>query len=230
MDIMGKLLASQNKLVVQLSRGQQVEGEIVSLTQKEIILDLGAKSEGILQRREVSGQDLKPGDKLKVFVVQTENEHGQVVLSLERQTAHLENRAHLRGGRYPDWSKFTQAQNSKAKLQGIVMEVNKGGLIIEVMGVRGFLPNSQVGFDLLSKSSGGMETLIGKTLQLTVIEIDQPNNKLIFSQRGVISEDIKQQLKSFKIDQKAKGKIVAILPFGLVVDIGGIEGLVFISS
>lgn len=129
-----------------------------------------------------------------------------------------------------DWSKFLQAQNQKSKLQGQVMEVNRGGLIVEVMGVRGFLPNSQVGFELLSKSGKGMENLIGQNLTVTVIEVDQDNNKLIFSERGQVSKDILGNLKKFKKDQKVQGKIAAILPFGLVIDISGAEGLVFISD
>lgn len=229
---MEELLASQPSKVSSIHRGQQMEGEVVAITDKEITLDLGAKSEGILQTRELSEaqlKDLKIGNKLKAFVSFVENEHGQVVLSTSPESQVRAGRESFRGQRN-DWSKFTQAQHSKAKLQGTVIEVNRGGLIVEVIGVRGFLPNSQVGFELLSKSAGGMETLIGQTLTLTVIEIDQSNNKLIFSQRGQVSDEIVQKLSVFKNQQKVKGKIVAILPFGLVVDVSGVEGLVFISD
>lgn len=229
---MEELLASQTLKISSLYRGQEVTGEVVAFTDKEITLDLGTKSEGVLQKREVK-QEVTIGDKLKAFVAMSENEHGQVVLSLSPQSR-LTTSSSRGGSHRSDWSRFSQAQSSKAKLKGTVMEVNKGGLIVEADGVRGFLPNSQVGFELLSKtngkSSGGMETLVGQTLSLTVIEIDQTNNKLIFSQRGVVSEDIKLQLKSFKVGQKNTGKIVAILPFGLVVDVSGVEGLVFISD
>lgn len=238
---MEKLLASQTKKLVTLSRGQQVEGEVVSITQKEITLDLGTKAEGVIAAREISQlklPDLKIGSKLKAYVYMQENEHGQIVLSLQKlvSATHLEgrgarwNRAHLRGGRFMDWSKFLQAQNQQSKLQGQVVEVNRGGLIVEVMGVRGFLPNSQVGFELLSKSGKGMENLIGQNLTVTVIEVDQDNNKLIFSERGQVSKDILENLKKFKNGQKVQGKIAAILPFGLVIDISGAEGLVFISD
>lgn len=226
---MEELLASQNKKIVNLFRGQQIEGEIVSLTNKEIILDLGTKSEGILQKREIlEGKELKVGDKINVFVSQTENEHGQVILSTSFQVK--STGGFMGKSRGTVWNKFIQAQNQKTKLQGKVLEVNKGGLIVEVEGSRGFLPNSQVGFELLSKASGGMEDLIGQNLNFTVIEVDQTNNKLIFSQRGQVSDDVKKKLSNFKKDQKVTGKIVAILPFGLVVDVTGVEGLVFISD
>lgn len=231
---MEELLASQTKKLITPFRGQQIEGEVLSILEKEVILDLGAKSEGVLQKRELSEEKLKnlqPGDKLSVFVVQTENDSGQIALSLQKALDLRGDRGRGRGNsRAVAWSKFSQAQSQKAKLQATVLEVNKGGLIVEVEGVRGFLPNSQVGFELLSKSGEGLEKLIGQTLALTVIEVDSNNNKLIFSQRGQVSEEVKNKLKEFKKDQKVTGKIAAILPFGLVVDILGVEGLVFISD
>lgn len=241
--IMEELLASQPQKLTTLHRGQEVEGEVVSISDKEIILDLGAKSEGVIQIREIPSDklgDLKVGSKLKAFVYMTENEYGQTLLSYEKQVPLMRTEGSFRGGRGDkrgfkggksiDWAKFFQAQSQKNKLQGSVAEVNKGGLIVEAMGVRGFLPNSQVGFELLSKSGQGMENLIGQDLTVTVIEIDQNNNRLIFSQRGQISDEIREKLKGFKPQQKVKGKIVAVLPFGLVVDVGGTEGLVFISD
>lgn len=250
MDIMGELLASQNKKFTAINRGQQVEGEVVSISNKEIILDLGAKSEGVLQKRELSEsqiKDLKLGDKLKSYVSQSENESGQIVLSSSYQIKSSSSFAGRGRGTRPyslkraiSGDKFIQAQNKKTKLQGKVLEVNKGGLIVEVEGARGFLPNSQVGFELMNKAGGGMESLIGQNLTLVVIEVDWVNNKLIFTQRGQVSQDVKSKLREFKKDQKAEGKIVAVLPFGLVVsvidrsvsggDVAGVEGLVFISD
>ena len=238
-------MASQSKKIVNLYRNKEVEGEVVFISDKEIILDLGTKSEGVISRRDFSEtqlKDLKVGSKLKAYVYMSENEHGQAVLSLQRQTmTHLEGaKAHLRGGRarggkgrggrFADWSKFVSAQNQKSKLQGTVIEVNKGGLMVEVSGTRGFLPNSQVGFELLSKAGEGMDRLIGQDLTVTVIEVDQDNNKLIFSERGQVSDEVQKKLQGFKSGQKAKGKVVAILPFGLVVNVDGSEGLVFISD
>lgn len=223
---MEKLLASQTKKLVNLFRGQQVEGTVISLTEKEATLDLGSKSEGVLQRREAS--DLKIGDKVKVYVAQAENESGQAALSTAPQMRIVPSG---RGGsRGAAWAKFSQAQSSKSKIQGKVLEVNKGGLIIEVDGTRGFLPNSQVGFELMSKAGLGMDSLIGQNLSLTVIEVNQNDNKLIFTQRGQVSAEVKEKLKTLKSGEKVKGKVVAVLPFGLVVDVNGVEGLVFISD
>ena len=223
---MEKLLASQTKKIVNLFRGQQIEGTVISLTEREATLDLGSKSEGVLQRREAN--DLKIGDKIKVYVAQAENESGQVALSTAPQMRIVPSG---RGGsRGAAWARFQQAQSSKSKIQGKVLEVNKGGLIIEVDGTRGFLPNSQVGFELMSKAGAGMDSLIGQNLSLTVIEVNQNDNKLIFTQRGQVSQEVKDKLKTLKSGEKVKGKVIAVLPFGLVVDVNGIEGLVFISD
>lgn len=230
MITMEELLASQSKKLITFHRGQEVEGEVVAITEKELTLDIGGKSEGIIAAREIPSSQLtalKVGSKLKAYIYLQENEHGQIVLSLSPQT-----RASTTSfkGRGINWFRFLQAQNQKNKLQGKVIEVNKGGLIVEVGGARGFLPNSQVGFELMSKAGQGMENLIGQDLTVIVIEIDEDNNKLIFSQRGQVSEETLKKLREFKANQKVKGKIVAILPFGLVVDVSGVEGLVFISD
>lgn len=230
---MEELLASESQKLTNLFRGQQIEGEVVAISPKEITLDLGAKSEGILPAREVPREklsSLKVGDKITVFVSWPENENGQTVLSYEKQILVREGKGGRRGGRSMEWSKFIQAQKQNSKMQGKVIELNKGGLIIEVNGTRGFLPNSQVGFELLSKSGVSQENLIGQDLTVTVIEVNQDNNKLIFSERGQVSEEALKKLKSFKFKQKVKGKVVAVLPFGLVVDVSGVEGLVFISD
>lgn len=225
---MEELLASQNKTFKTLNRGQQIEGEIVAISDKEIILDLGAKSEGVLPFREIPKEkstSLKIGDKIKVFVEMVENDNGQTSLTYTYRVKQSTYK-----GRGPNWSKFAQAQAQKSQLSGKVLEINRGGLIVDVAGSRGFLPNSQVGFELLSKAAKGMEDLIGQTITITVSEIDQNNNKLIFTQRGQVSDELKKRLSEFKKDAVLKSKVVTVLPFGLVVDVGGVEGLVFISD
>lgn len=222
---MEELLASQNKKLITLTRGQQIEGEVIAITDREITLDLGAKSEGIIPVREIPQDkltNLKLGDKIKTYVLWPENESNQVSLAINQPIKTY--------GKGIPWAKFLQASGQKTKLQGKVVEVNKGGLIVDVGGTRGFLPNSQVGFELLTKSANGMDDLIGRLITVTISEIDQNNNKLIFSQRGQVSDEVRKKLAEFEKGSQEKGKIVAILPFGLVVDIKGSEGLVFISD
>lgn len=223
---MEKLLASSPKKILKLYRGQKVEGIVVEKTPKELILEIGAKAEGVLPLREFPKDEQetpKVGDKISVFVVLPENESGQVTLALYQITGSQKSKR-------ANWAKFQNAQSQKRNLQGKVLEMNKGGLIVEVEGTRGFLPNSQVGFDLLASLKIGLETLIGQTINVIVTEVDLENNRLIFSQRGKVSEDVSKKLKGFKAGDEVKGRLVAILPFGLVVDLDGVEGLVFISD
>lgn len=223
---MEELLASQSTKFVSLFRGQEVEGEIVAINDNDVILDLGAKSEGVIQKKELSDENLKIGNKVKAYVLVTENENGQAVLSIYSSQSKTSNTK----GRGIHWAKFVEAQKQKINLKGRVTEVNKGGLIVEVDFARGFLPNSQVGYELLNKLGEKAPDLMGQTLTITVIETDQSNNKLIFSQKGQVSEEIKNALKKFEKGSKLKGRVEAVLPFGLVVGVDGTKGLVFISD
>ena len=230
---MEKLLASSPQKKLKINRGEKVEGEVLSKSEKELVLEIGAKAEGVLPLRDLpkeSQEKIKVGDKISAFVVIPENESGQISLALHQAVS---GPSKVRG---VNWSKFQNAQNKKSKLQGRVLEVNKGGFIVEVEGVRGFLPNSQVGFELLLSLKEGLDTLIGQNINVSVTEVNLENNRLIFSQRGQVSEEVMTKLKVYEVGkpgkagQKVKGKIVAVLPFGLVVDLDGVEGLVFISD
>lgn len=229
MDIMGELLASQNKKYTSLSRGQQIEGEIVAITDREITLDLGSKSEGILPARDIQNQ-LKVGDKVKAYVVAVENEYGQVVLS-SVQTR--EDRGKKTSKGYPqrreiNWPKFTAAKDQKSKLQGKVAEVNRGGLIVEVEGSRGFIPHSQLGLEFLGKE---MDGLIGQNLTVSVIEVDESSNKLVFSQKEQSEENFEKLTQKFPVDEVVKGEIMHISDAGMVVLLeGGVEGFLKASK
>lgn len=226
---MEKLLASSVS-VINTRRGQEMEGEIVAITDSELILDLGTKAEGVIQKREFSSaqlEELKEGTKIKAFVIFNENENGQVVLSLHQIQPKSTFR---RGGREVNWSRFKNAQNTKSKLSGTVTEINKGGLIVESEGVRGFLPNSQTGYEVLEKNVSSAQELIGQVVNFLVTEVDENANKLIFSQKGLTEDAIKTGLRNFKRGDNFAGKVASALPFGVVVEKEGVRGLVLISE
>lgn len=233
---MEKLLASSAK-PVNIRRGQEVEGGIVYISDSELILDLGAKSEGVIQKREFPSTQIekfKVGEKIKAFVIFSENENGQVVLSLHpAQPKGSFGRgliAQRRGGREINWTRFKNAQSSGSKLSGTITEINKGGLIVEADGVRGFLPNSQTGFEVISKNVSNSQDLIGQVVSFLVTETDEGSNKLIFSQKGLIDDAIKASLRNFKKGQNFLGKVVSVLPFGVVLEKDNVRGLVLISE
>lgn len=224
-------MASQVKPLF-LHRGKEVEAKIISKTETELILDLGSKSDGILPARELPREQfgaIGVGDKIKVFVVETENESGQTVLStrLPVRPSRFPDRG--KKGRQVDWDRFTSASDQNTQFSGRVVEINKGGLIVEVDGARGFLPNSQIGFELIRKM-GSTSDITGQDLTVLVSEVDTDNNRLIFTQKGLVSNQIKSKLAEYKNGQKVNGKIAAILPFGLFVGVDSVGGLVFIGD
>lgn len=217
---MEELLSQTGYRIPSLTRGQTVQGTIVSVRPKEILIDVGAKSEGIVAGREFEAikdlvSQLSVGDHLTAQVVIPENDLGQVVLSLrvtgaERRWQSLEN---------------TKDQGEKVAVLG--MEVNRGGLIVDYGGLRGFLPSSQLDSSLIGKIS----QLVGQKIEVYVAEVDQEGNRIIFSQRRKLTrDDLKKIASKIKIGQQMEGKVSAVLPFGGFVDLGGLEGMVHISE
>lgn len=209
---------------LKLERNQEIQGEVILIGESEIILDLGSKAEGVLAKKDFADsalEALKPGDKISAFILRTENESGQVVLGLHRPV--------MTGkpGHQKNWDKFIAAKNKTQIFRGKALELNRGGLIVGVDGVRGFLPSSQVTLSQAAK----IDELVGHELSVTVIEVDPGQNRLIFSQKTSVSEETKNKLSKIKMGDKVKGTVAAILPFGVFATLeGNIEGLAHISE
>lgn len=213
-----------------------MEGEVVNLTDSEIIVDFGGKSEGVLNKKDFShtgNQIPQIADKINAYVVSGESEAGQIILSLQPLPSGKQGLRSSHTSRR--FEKFTQALGKKIQFTGNVVELNKGGLVVEVEGVRGFLPISQLSLKRLISSnlSKGLEGLVGSDLTLNVIEVDPANNKLIFSTRQILTEKEKEMLDKFEVGQEISGQVELIAPFGLLVRAkepsfeGDIEGVVF---
>lgn len=219
-------------------RGQEVEGKVVAIYPQDIVIDLGIKSEGTLPKKEFSKTDLaslKIGGQVKAFVQQTENESGQVILGLQKPTqrtvlSHRKDKFARKGNDTGSnlWKKFREAMESRGVLKGTVIESNKGGVIVEVLGMRGFLPSSQM---VLSQAADS-DKLLDKEIQVIVIELDPQQNRLIFAQQNNnITEDIKHKLSTLKPGDIVTSKVSALLPFGIFLTLHeGIEGLVHLSE
>ncbi len=219
---MADLLAKQENKNFKVSRGQEVEGEIVAITDQEIVLDLKLKAEGVLPKKDLTPDQLsklKVGDKLTAYVVASENESGQVLLTLQKGAG--------KGGVQSKWQRFIDAMQQDQTVAGRGIEVNKGGLIVEVSGVRGFLPSSQV----VLSSAGDLDKMVGQELSLSVIEADSSQNRLIFSQKVNVTDEVKSKLSQLKVGDKVTGKVAAVLPFGIFVSLeDGLEGLAHVSE
>jgi small subunit ribosomal protein S1 len=215
-----------------LRRGQIVEGYIVQIRPNEILVDVGSKSEGVVLSREIDrlGADgmakLHEGDSLLVYVVSPEDKNGNVVLSLSR--AQMER----------DWREAQEIFEAGSIFEGSVAGFNKGGLIVRVGKVRGFVPASQI-FSSRSRRRGTsgeefLSSLVGQSMQLKIIEIDRSRNRLILSERAAQRELRKKQkeqlLSELQEGDIRTGEVISLCDFGAFVDLGGADGLVHLSE
>ncbi len=204
--------------------GDLVTGTIVKLDHDEVLLDIGFKSEGVIPVRELSiRRDVDPsevvnmGDKVEALVLQKEDKDGRLILSKKR--AEYERA----------WISVEEKFNNGENVEGEVIEVVKGGLILDI-GLRGFLPASLV--DL--RRVKDLSTYIHSTLEARVIEMDRNRNNVVLSRRVVLEEGRKAEraevLAKLAKGMRLKGTISSIVDFGAFVDLGGIDGLVHISE
>jgi small subunit ribosomal protein S1 len=232
---MEALLAENDYAFRSVRRGETVEGTVVRVDPDEILVDIGLKSEGVIPQREFLSETLEEeplhvGDRTLVYVIQPEGSEGHAVLSLRR--ARLER----------SWRDIEEMYNQGAIVDAPVVDHNKGGLIVDVKGVRGFVPVSQV-LDLrnVSRQEGESEevshtlaAMNGRRLPLKIIEINRSRNRLILSERAAVQEQ-RTQRKDELVDQLEPGQVRRgvvsnLTNFGAFVDLGGADGLVHVSE
>ncbi len=230
---MAELLANAEHKMVIPKKGSVVSGIITGINKRSLVLDIGAKTEGVVVDKEFENAreyvtELKVGQVLEATVFSVENDRGQVLLSLKK--AANDSR----------WEYFTEAFEKEEILDAKGLEVNKGGLIVLVNGTRGFVPSSQFGKDLV----GNFSKLKGEDIKVRVIEVDRDKNRLIFSERHVSeAKEISQKtaaLESVEVGKIYEGVVSGVMHFGLFVtvevpvegskNVGHVEGLVHISE
>jgi small subunit ribosomal protein S1 len=214
-----------------LQYGDTVDGIIMRVDRDEVLVDIGSKSEGVVPSKEMSSllpeekQELKIGDEVLVFVIQPEDKEGRAVLSLDK--ARQEK----------SWRRLQQQFETGDVLQAKVINYNKGGVLVNLDGVRGFVPASQVtgisrGPDAQKQSD--MAKMVGSALTLKIIEINRSRNRLILSERQAVQEVREARkddiLSTLKEGDVREGTVTSITDFGAFVDIGGADGLVHLSE
>lgn len=231
---MEELLASTGYSLTVPQKGDTVKGNITAITKKSATIDIGAKTEGFVVDKEFAMakdylSELKVGDVIEAQVISSENDRGQVLLSLKQAALDAK------------WVFFEDAMKNDTILEVKGVDVNKGGLIVTSNGVRGFIPSSQFGKEFIGK----YHQLKGKNVKVKVIEIERDKNRLIFSERHVSEADELAQreaaLGSVHVDSIYQGVVSGVMPFGLFVTVevpvtsesetmGHVEGLVHISE
>ena len=235
---MEELLAEQDSDIKSFKHGDVVEGQVVRIDKDEILVDIGAKSEGVVSNRELFGRHgegqpaLNIGDTVLVYVLQPESPEGHVVLSLRR--AGLERK----------WRAMQEQFEAGLIIEAPVIDHNKGGLIVDC-GIRGFVPISQiVDFprrpqndqprDAAQEIAEKLMPFVGRKLRLKVLEVNRKANRLILSEKVALYEERREKrdelFSSLQVGQKVTGTVRSIAPFGVFIDLGGIDGLVHKSE
>ncbi|MCV0404107.1 MAG: 30S ribosomal protein S1 [Chloroflexi bacterium] len=240
---MAELLDHPDNEVKSLKHGDVVEGTVVRIDPDEILVDFGGKSEGVVSNRELMNrrgprdgeenkQELNVGDEVLVYVLQPESPEGHAVLSLRR--AGLERK----------WRAMQERFDAGEIVEARVIDHNKGGLIVD-LGVRGFVPISQiVDFprrprdeqprDAAQEIAEKLQPFVGRTLRLKILEVNRKANRLILSEKVALYEERREKrdelFSSLETGQKVTGVVRSIAPFGVFVDLGGIDGLVHKSE
>src|SRR3954467_6881415 len=217
-------LAAIDKTIKYFNDGDIVEGTIVKVDRDEVLLDIGYKTEGVIPSRELSikhdvdpNEVVKVGDQIEALVLQKEDKEGRLILSKKR--AQYERA----------WGSIEKIKEEDGIVEGPVIEVVKGGLIIDI-GLRGFPPASLV--DL--RRVRDLAPFVGRTLECKIIELDKNRNNVVLSRRAYLEETQRDQRDRFLSDLKPgeirQGVVSSVVNFGAFVDLGGMDGLVHVSE
>ena len=198
---------------------QVVEGTVISVDKKEVVVNIGYKSDGIIPASEFRyNPDLKIGDKVEVYVESAEDKKGQLILS------------HKKARMSKSWDKVNEALEADAIIQGYIKCRTKGGMIVDVFGIEAFLPGSQIDVHPIRD----YDQFVGKTMEFKVVKINQEFRNVVVSHKALIEQEIEAQKKEI-IGKLEKGQILEgtvknITSYGVFVDLGGVDGLIHITD
>jgi small subunit ribosomal protein S1 len=214
-----------------LKQGDMVEGTLISVGKNEVYVDLEGYGVGVVRGRELYDDEatlsaLKPGDKIFVSVIEPENKDGIAELSLRQ------------AGQERVWQTLKEKMESKEVIRAKILEANKGGLMVEINNVMGFLPVSQLSLEHYPRVEDGdknrilgvLQSYIGQPFDVQIITADSAEEKLIVSEKAVFEKEMENRLGQLKIGMVVEGTITGVVDFGAFVKFGDMEGLVHISE
>ena len=222
---MDELLASSD--IQQLKNGDVVEGVVMSVKKHEVWIDLGANGIGVVMRREIGpGQELEKGQPITVSVVDPEMDEGYALLSMKR------------AAKDKGWDELERVFESKETIEVFAYDANRGGLLIELEGIRGFMPVSQLSADHYPRVSGAdkdeimqkLSALVKKPLSVRILDVSRKDNKLIFSEKEAAKDDMQERFAKLTVGDVVEGIVTGVIDFGAFINVDGIEGLIHISE
>ncbi len=205
--------------LTEISEKELIEGTIVGIMDREVIVNIGSKSDGLVSLSEFRDTpDLKTGDTVQVYIEEQENANGQLVLS--RRKAKI----------VKAWESIQSALDNDEVIEGFVKRRTKGGLIVDVFGVEAFLPGSQIDV----KPIRDFDIFVGKAMEVKVVKINYANDNVVVSHKVLIEKDLEQQkaeiLNNLEKGQVLEGVIKNMTNFGVFIDLGGVDGLLHITD
>jgi small subunit ribosomal protein S1 len=224
LQLNGEIIPNYDATITHFDEGEVVNGEVVRIDKDEVLVDIGWKSEGVIPSHELSirrsvdpADEVSLGEQVDALVLTKEDQEGRLILSKKR--ARFEKA----------WRRIEAAAESGEPVEGSVIEVVKGGLILD-LGVRGFLPASLVDI----RRVHNLDEFTGETLECKVIELNRSRNNVVLSRRAILEDERKEQreqiLERLQPGQIVEGQISNIVDFGAFVDLEGIDGLIHISE
>lgn len=221
---MDELLASDE--IKQLKPGDVIEGEVLSIKKNEAWIDLGPHGLGVVLRREISASSLETGKPVTVSVVDPEIDEGYVLLSMRR------------AAKDKGWDELQRLLDSGEVVDIMPYDANRGGLLVEVEGIRGFLPVSQLAAGNYPRVSGAdkdeilqkLNALVNKNLKVRILDVSKKDNKLIVSEKEALKDELQDRFSQLKVGDDVEGVITGVIDFGAFVNVDSIEGLIHISE
>lgn len=200
-----------------------VNGTVVRIEKNHLLVDIGSKTEAYVPYKEISSlpfehpeEVVTVGEKKEFYILRDEDENGQLTLSLKRVS------------QARSWEKLDELRQSDETIMTKIINLVKGGVLVKVLGLRGFVPSSQL------RNGTPHEGLIGQEIPVKILEADPKRNKLILSQRSALAEErekvVEDIISNLEVDQVVEGEVVRIADFGAFIDINGIDGLLPISE
>ena len=215
----GELTKAYDETLNKIQEHKVVEGTVISIDKKEVVVNIGYKSDGIIPASEFRyNPDLKVGDKVEVYVESQEDKNGQLELS------------HKKARLQKSWDNINKAMEGDEIIQGYIKSRTKGGMIVDVFGIEAFLPGSQIDVHPIRD----YDIFVGKTMEFKVVKINQEFRNVVVSHKALIEAELEAQRKEI-ISHLEKGQILEgtvknITTYGVFVDLGGVDGLIHITD
>ena len=224
---MDELLENNAELAKKTVVGDTLKGIVTSVKKNEILIDLGAQGTGLVSRKEASfARNLNVGDEVTASVVDSEMPDGTVLLSLRKAV------------KDKGWDEIQAKFDNEEIVEIQPFDANRGGLLVEYEGIRGFLPVSQLSAEHYPRVGSAdkdeilqrLNSLVGQSIKVRILDANKKENKLIFSEKEAIKDGLAERFAELKIGDVVKGIVTGVVDFGVFVNVDGIEGLIHISE